>query len=215
MNNGGEFRLELKIRNALILRRMEAVGIRSLQELATLAGLDKSGYHNLTRIVALKLSVVKGSTWRPELVAVSRVLECSPGDLVSQAIVDRDIGLSSTAAVDLPAESVVPLIGLLRRQLRSGSESAPDSKLLVRECREEVAAQLATLKPSEQQVLRLRFGLEGEDEHTLAEVARVRGVTPERIRQIESMALRKLRHPKRAKRLRGLVEPAMGIRRKD
>jgi RNA polymerase primary sigma factor len=60
---------------------------------------------------------------------------------------------------------------------------------------------LAGLTPREQHVLRLRFGIGGADDLTLAEVGKVFGVTRERIRQIEAKALEKLRHPARASKL--------------
>jgi RNA polymerase primary sigma factor len=73
------------------------------------------------------------------------------------------------------------------------------SYTLLREQLEEV---LATLTPREEQVLRMRFGLKDGKPHTLEEVGKEFDVTRERIRQIESKALRKLRHPSRSKKLR-------------
>jgi RNA polymerase primary sigma factor len=63
---------------------------------------------------------------------------------------------------------------------------------------------LATLTAREAQVLRMRFGLDGGDERTLAEIGASFDLTRERIRQIETQALRKLRLPTRAKRLRAI-----------
>ena len=64
---------------------------------------------------------------------------------------------------------------------------------------------LATLSEREAQVLRMRFGLDGGAERTLAEIGASFDLTRERIRQIETQALRKLRLPTRAKRLRALA----------
>ena len=61
---------------------------------------------------------------------------------------------------------------------------------------------LATLTPREQQVLRMRFGLQDGKPHTLEEVGKEFDVTRERIRQIENKAIRKLRHPSRAKKIK-------------
>ena len=61
---------------------------------------------------------------------------------------------------------------------------------------------LATLTPREERVLRMRFGIGMNTDHTLEEVGKQFSVTRERIRQIEAKALRKLRHPTRAKRLK-------------
>ncbi len=65
---------------------------------------------------------------------------------------------------------------------------------------------LATLTPREEQVLRMRFGIGHRTDHTLEEVGRDFAVTRERIRQIEAQALRKLRHPSRARRLKSFME---------
>jgi RNA polymerase primary sigma factor len=65
---------------------------------------------------------------------------------------------------------------------------------------------LATLTPREERVLRLRFGIGQNQDHTLEEVGHDFEVTRERIRQIEAKALRKLRHPSRSKRLRVFTE---------
>ena len=64
---------------------------------------------------------------------------------------------------------------------------------------------LATLTPREQQVLRMRFGIGERSDHTLEEVGLKFAVTRERIRQIEAKALRKLRHPSRAKSMEAFV----------
>ncbi|MCF6266613.1 MAG: RNA polymerase sigma factor RpoD [Desulfuromusa sp.] len=64
---------------------------------------------------------------------------------------------------------------------------------------------LGSLTPREEKVLRMRFGIGEKSDHTLEEVGQDFNVTRERIRQIEAKALRKLRHPSRAKRLRGFA----------
>ena len=65
---------------------------------------------------------------------------------------------------------------------------------------------LSTLTPREEKVLRMRFGIGGKSDHTLEEVGQDFNVTRERIRQIEAKALRKLRHPSRAKQLESFVD---------
>ncbi|UBR30316.1 sigma-70 family RNA polymerase sigma factor [Bacillus sp. SD-4] len=65
---------------------------------------------------------------------------------------------------------------------------------------------LDTLTDREENVLRLRFGLDDGRTRTLEEVGKVFGVTRERIRQIEAKALRKLRHPSRSKRLKDFMD---------
>lgn len=71
--------------------------------------------------------------------------------------------------------------------------------------REETANILKTLSPKEEKVIRLRFGIGCEREHTLEEIGQEFDVTRERIRQIEAKALRQLRSPERARHLRALL----------
>ena len=65
---------------------------------------------------------------------------------------------------------------------------------------------LSSLTPREERVLRMRFGVGMGQDHTLEEVGHQFGVTRERVRQIEAKALRKLKHPSRAKKLRSFIE---------
>ncbi|MBA1435062.1 RNA polymerase sigma factor RpoD, partial [Bombilactobacillus bombi] len=72
--------------------------------------------------------------------------------------------------------------------------------------KEQLESVLDTLTDREENVLRLRFGLDDGRTRTLEEVGKVFGVTRERIRQIEAKALRKLRHPSRSKQLKDFLE---------
>ncbi len=72
--------------------------------------------------------------------------------------------------------------------------------------RDVTAEILESLTPREAKVLRMRFGIEMNTDHTLEEVGKQFDVTRERIRQIEAKALRKLRHPTRSERLRSFLE---------
>ena len=78
-------------------------------------------------------------------------------------------------------------------------EAAAEQRLL----QDQIQDTLMTLTPRERRVIERRFGLIDDTDETLTAIGREIGVTRERIRQIESTALRKLRHPSRAKRLRG------------
>ncbi|HDQ72122.1 MAG TPA: sigma-70 family RNA polymerase sigma factor [Chloroflexi bacterium] len=71
--------------------------------------------------------------------------------------------------------------------------------------REDLERMLRSLTPREVRVLRMRFGLGGDTDHTLKEVGDKLGVTRERVRQIERQALRKLRHPRHRRQLRSYL----------
>ena len=72
--------------------------------------------------------------------------------------------------------------------------------------RQSCTAVLSTLSPREERVLRMRFGIGMNSDHTLEEVGLQFAVTRERIRQIEAKALRKLKHPSRSRKLRSFLE---------
>ncbi len=83
---------------------------------------------------------------------------------------------------------------------------SPIDHVIVANLKDQTNKVLRTLTPREEQVLKMRFGVGDGAEHTLEEVGRSFNVTRERIRQIESKALRKLRHPSRSKKLRPFLD---------
>jgi RNA polymerase primary sigma factor len=83
---------------------------------------------------------------------------------------------------------------------------APSDAAIYTSLREATKEVLDTLTPREAKVLRMRFGIEMNTDHTLEEVGKQFDVTRERIRQIEAKALRKLRHPSRSERLRSFLD---------
>ncbi|MEO8503288.1 MAG: RNA polymerase sigma factor RpoD [Acidobacteriota bacterium] len=83
---------------------------------------------------------------------------------------------------------------------------SPIDAVVFSNLRDQTRKVLKTLTPREELVLKMRFGVGEGSEHTLEEVGRSFNVTRERIRQIESKALRKLRHPSRATRLKPFLE---------
>ena len=124
-------------------------------------------------------------------------------------IADRGAGLVNQGSAQLPAgtrfETSTPTEALSMyrsaKLLAVGiSSNSPG------EYSDQTKKVLATLTPREEQVLRLRFGIGERTDFTLEEVGARFAVTRERMRQIESKALRKLRHPIRARRLRGFLD---------
>ncbi|WP_126447891.1 RNA polymerase sigma factor RpoD [Sulfuricystis multivorans] len=85
---------------------------------------------------------------------------------------------------------------------------APADAALYASLREITKEVLDSLTPREAKVLRMRFGIEMNTDHTLEEVGKQFDVTRERIRQIEAKALRKLRHPSRSEKLRSFLDGA-------
>ena len=86
------------------------------------------------------------------------------------------------------------------------SAKNPSDEVMYLKLKEHTSGILDTLSPREASVLRLRFGIDCDSDHTLEEVGRKFNVTRERIRQIEAKALRKLRHPTRSRILKTFTE---------
>ena len=86
--------------------------------------------------------------------------------------------------------------------------ATPEDVLFVSEIKTAVNAALGTLKPREERVLRKRFGIGLPTDYTLNEIGVEYSVTPERVRQIEGKALRKLRHPSQARNLVDFLDAA-------
>jgi RNA polymerase primary sigma factor len=86
--------------------------------------------------------------------------------------------------------------------IKDSAALAPDEAAINVNLKEQTGQVLRTLTPREEKIMKMRFGLEDDSEHTLEEVGRAFAVTRERIRQIEAKALRKLRHPSRCRELK-------------
>jgi RNA polymerase primary sigma factor len=86
----------------------------------------------------------------------------------------------------------------------SPSEAAMNLSL-----KEKMASVLRKLSPREERIIRMRFGFEDGNSHTLEEVGQAFAVTRERIRQIEAKALRKLRHPSHSNLVRTFLEGSL------
>src|SRR5205085_9983925 len=125
-------------------------------------------------------------------------LEITPEKVQDLKAISRD-----PVSLDLPVgrdgESV------LGDLIEDHSGSSLMTQLIDDDVRDEAAGVLKTLAPSEEKVIRMRFGIGCDREHTLEEIARDFGVTRERIRQIESKVLQRLRTSDDAERLRPLM----------
>ena len=90
--------------------------------------------------------------------------------------------------------------------ISDGSAADPGTKTELSLLREQMADVLGTLQPREEEIIRLRFGIDDGRPRTLEEIGQRYGVTRERVRQIEAKAMRKLRHPTRSRKLKDFIE---------
>ena len=145
----------------------------------------------------------------------------------------QELGREPTAAeigerMDLPASKVRKIMKIAQEPIsletpigeeedshlgdfiEDKNAASPVESVIGNNLKDQTGNVLKTLTPREELVLRMRFGVGEGSEHTLEEVGRSFNVTRERIRQIESKALRKLRHPSRATRLKAFLNGSNG-----
>ena len=109
----------------------------------------------------------------------------------------------------VPLDTLLDKEGNLPAELiEDDAQSAPMNAALQHNIHETVRDILDSLTPNEARILRMRFGIDLSTDHTLEEIGQVFGVTRERIRQIESKAMRKLKHPSRSDKLKDLLDTA-------
>ena len=121
-------------------------------------------------------------------------------DLPVEKIIEANRTATDTLSLDTPVgDEEDTSIGSFVEDERTPGPADATSNALLAEALKEI---LDTLTEREADVLRMRFGMYDGRTHTLEEVGQIFGVTRERIRQIENKAIRKLRHPSRAKKIR-------------
>ena len=117
-----------------------------------------------------------------------------------EKIIEANRTAADTLSLDTPVgDEEDTSIGSFVEDERTPGPADATSNALLAEARKEI---LDTLTEREADVLRMRFGMYDGRTHTLEEVGQIFGVTRERIRQIENKAIRKLRHPSRAKKIK-------------
>lgn len=151
-----------------------------------------------------------------KIMRISRLYQQEFGKEPSYAYLANEVGLSEQRvrtimrarrdpiSIDLPIgdDEDTHLVDFIEDKDASGPLQNVENENL----KQVIHEVLASLSPREAKVLMLRYGIDTNTEHTLEELGRQFVVTRERIRQIEAKALRKLRHPSRANKLRGFLE---------
>ena len=136
---------------------------------------------------------------KPSVEEIAEVMECEPRKVQWMLKVSwRPLSLEHPVGKDDDSE----LGSFIENDREPNPSDSAFSKLL----KEKIEELLNTLTPREARILRLRFGLQNGHCYTLEEVGQKFGLTRERIRQIEGRALRRLRHPRRSRKLRDYLD---------
>jgi len=136
---------------------------------------------------------------KPSVEELAEVMDCEPRKIQWMLKVSwQPLSLEHPVGEDEDSE----LGNFIENDLEPSPSDSAYGKLL----KEKIEELLNTLTPREARILRLRFGLQNGRSYTLEEVGQKFGLTRERIRQIEGRALRRLRHPRRSRKLRDYLE---------
>ena len=156
--------------------------------------------NELVRIEHARKSIVGNKTIEQELTEVAQMLNMDKDHVREMINISREM-ISLDAELNTP-ENDKTSVGDFIEDTQS---EKPEDKVVNDSLKEEINNVLHTLKPNEENVLRLRFGLNGEKPMSLKEVGDVCNLTKERIRQIEKHAILRMQHVTRARRLESYV----------
>jgi len=187
-----EYRIDVKVRNNTLLYKLERAGYKSIGEFCRIHNVMKYS-SALGKIAAMKRSPLKSTgEFYSCIKLVAEKIGCDPLDLFSDTQLHTILKTNKRSIAVNEAEMKFMIESCDAKQKLLYEIVHDDERSQV------IDVQLATLSSREQKVINLRFGLNGEDEHTLEETGIVFDITRERVRQIEAKALRKLRHKSRA-----------------
>jgi len=182
-----EIEVEVWLRNNRLKERRMQLGLNQ-RELSEAAGLSPSVYGQFENMKVSPFHQRTGK-WRITVQRLARFHHCLPEDLFPEAVreIEQTRATRTFDAVELP--------NLLSDHQNQRMLMSPEEVLVTKELTDEVENALRNLTVKEEKVLRLRFGLGGEREHTTGEIGDEFGVGRGRIYQIQCKALHKLRHP--------------------
>ncbi len=195
MNTINDYRVQVKLKNNRIMEIMECNGYASVRQFCLAHALNEGligRYVNMKKSPRLK----RGGGWKPTVLLMADALKVTPGMLFSDAqreqTLERNTAELTFTQISMPSLSADPLTLMI--------EQDHDLDDVMDEA-------LNGLTLREQDILQLRFGMDGNEPHTFDAIGDKYGISRERIRQIESKGLRKLRHPSRSDKLRPFIRP--------
>lgn len=194
-----DYNIQIKVRNNFLLTAMREAGFKNAAQLARASGNSQmavGGFLNLTKTpynqdgrVCLPMDRICDTLGK-------EVTELFPSQHLTKPL-PKNTGEALVGMDEI--SKLLPQSEMVASALLESPEDYADREVLGDSI---YAVFLEALTPKEHKVIEMRFGLNGHEEHTLAEIGDCLDVTPERIRQFESKAMRKLRHPKQPKNLK-------------
>ena len=152
--------------------------------------------HAQKEIASLGISM----TEKEELEEIANMLNMDVSHVCEMINIARD--MTSLDAEIAGSSNSTTTLG---EMIEDSTSERPEDKVITESMIKEIKAVLNTLKPAEAKVLSLRYGIDGQKPMSLQEVGDVFSLTKERIRQIEKLAIKRMQHPTRMRRLDGFV----------
>jgi RNA polymerase sigma factor (sigma-70 family) len=191
-----DYILQIRVKNGPMLRAMRACGFKNAAQLSRASGVNQS---TIGCYLSLSfLPVNKKGKWRSSAIKIADCLRVLPDQLFPPQHI-REVLTKNSSEVEVSLED----IDSFRLMLRSGD---PQFQIDRREADKAIGAALSSLSSRQRQVLELRYGLDDGQSRSLREISEEIGVSPERIRQMELSALRRLRHPSRSQSMKSALE---------
>lgn len=155
---------------------------------------------NVGELLSMKCKAIdRNGNFTKTVCKIANFLNCSPEQLFTEAQINSQLESNKKTIMIAEAECKFFLENVKEPDLLEN--------IVFNDNRDKsIDLSLDSLSNKERKIINMRFGLNGEDDHTLEEVGKQFDVTPQRIRQIERKALRKLRHPSRSEPLRTFLE---------
>ena len=183
-----DYRVKITIRNERLLAAMEGMGYKSVAEFSRNQGLNSV---KVREIFSGKIPPLDREGNPKELTKeILEILNLT----IEKAFTEKQLkGFKKhTFEVKIEEEKLLQIISPAKNQ---------EIKVIEQEVKSKLSEILSTLTPREERIVRMRFGVGMNTDHTLEEVGLQFSVTRDRIRQIEDKALRKLKHPTVARKL--------------
>ncbi len=188
-----DYRVTIKVRNNNILMIAANAGYTSMPKLALASGI---GYNMLNDLINMTVSpFAADGNVRPSVDALCIFLGATFDDLFSSEQCEALI--SNKTEREISAEKMYLLTNISEDFARIDHDDG---------LKDHINSLVGTLTPREALVINMRYGFDGREPMTLDATGIAMGVTPERIRQIEAKAMRKLRHPSRSTSLLCFLE---------
>ncbi|WP_147645139.1 sigma-70 family RNA polymerase sigma factor, partial [Treponema pectinovorum] len=158
--------------------------------------LPMNRVNELVQIEKARKTVAGRKTEEQEITDIAKMLGMEKSHVREMISISRDM-----VSLDAKVESKDGESGSVGDFIKDEKYSNIDEKLMDESLKNDIENVLLTLKPNEEKVIRLRYGLGGGKPMSLAQVGEKCNLTKERIRQIEKTAITRLQHPVRARRL--------------